>query len=614
MKKYFFLFLLVLSFSVQARPGLLDSLGLGNEFDTPPDVDEVFIFSAQVQDPQSLLAGWQIAEGNYLYRDKIKFELLDNDNVQLLAFSLPAGENKMDEIFGLSEVYHHDTDVVLPIKRTNASQQFTLKAHYQGCSETFNICYPPTNKTILLTLPAITDNDNQATIETNNSVSNMPAVSILADQDRIAQSLAEDSLIKIMLGFFGLGLLLAFTPCVFPMIPILSSIIVGGGERITTHRAFILSLSYILAMSVTYTAAGVMTGLLGENLQAMFQNPWIIGSFSGLFVILSLSMFGLFELQLPHALQHRLHQISHKQQGGSLAGAALMGLLSGLIVGPCLAPPLAGALIFIGQHGDPVLGGLALFMLSMGMGLPLLIIGTSAGSLLPKAGDWMNTIKAIFGILMLGLAIWMLERIIPGWVSLLLWGALLIVSAVYLGALNMLAIDANGWEKLRKGLGLILLIYGSLLIIGGASGSHNVWQPLQAIAQTNQNNTQDGHGLAFTQVQNLSELEQLLAQSKQPAMLDFYADWCVDCKKMEATTFQDATVAAALIGTRLIQVDITDYTEEQRALLKHFGLFGPPTLLFFDASGKELSQYRLIGGTSAPELLDHLNKLPIIQP
>ena len=613
MKKYLFLFLLVLSFSVQARPGLLDSLGLGNEFDTPPDVDEVFIFSAQVQDPQSLLAGWQIAEGNYLYRDKIKFELLDNDNVELLAFSLPAGENKMDEIFGLSEVYHHDTDVVLPIKRTNANQQITLKAYYQGCSETFNICYPPTNKTILLTLPAITGNDTQATIETNNSVSNVPAVSILADQDRIAQSLAEDSLIKIMLGFFGLGLLLAFTPCVFPMIPILSSIIVGGGERITTHRAFILSLSYILAMSVTYTAAGVMTGLLGENLQAMFQNPWIIGSFSGLFVILSLSMFGLFELQLPHALQHRLHQISHKQQGGSLAGAALMGLLSGLIVGPCLAPPLAGALIFIGQHGDPVLGGLALFMLSMGMGLPLLIIGTSAGSLLPKAGDWMNTIKAIFGILMLGLAIWMLERIIPGWVSLLLWGGLLIVSAVYLGALNMLAIDANGWEKLRKGLGLILLIYGSLLIIGGASGSHNVWQPLQAIAQTNQNNTQDDHGLAFTQVQNLDELEQLLAQSKQPAMLDFYADWCVDCKKMEATTFQDASVAAALTGTTLIQIDITNYTEEQRALLKHFGLFGPPTLLFFDASGKEYSQYRLIGGTSASELLDHLDKLAIIK-
>jgi thiol:disulfide interchange protein DsbD len=611
MKKYFFLFLLVLSFSVQARPGLLDSLGLGNEFDTPTDVDEVFIFSAQVQDPQTLLARWQIAEGNYLYRDKIQLELIADDNVQLSAFSLPAGENKMDAIFGLSEVYHHNTDVILPLKRSKQSQKMTLKAHYQGCSETFNICYPPTNKMIVLTLPAIIDNDTQTAVETSK---NLPAASVIAEQDRIAQSLAEDSLIKIMLGFFGLGLLLAFTPCVFPMIPILSSIIVGAGERITTHRAFILSLSYILAVSVTYTAAGIMTGLLGENLQVMFQNPWVIGSFSALLVILSLSMFGLFELKLPNAIQHRLHQISHKQQGGSLSGAALMGLLSGLIVGPCLAPPLAGALIFIGQHGDPVLGGLALFMLSMGMGLPLLIIGTSAGSLLPKAGDWMNTIKAIFGILMLGLAIWMLERIIPGWISLLLWGSLLIVTAVYLGALNMLSIDTNGWEKLRKGLGLILLIYGSLLIIGAASGNHNIWQPLQVLAKTEQGNKQDAHGLAFTQVDNLVELEQLLAQSKQPAMLDFYADWCVDCKKMEASTFQDEHVAAALTDTTLLQVDITNYTEEQKALLKHFGLFGPPTLLFFDASGKEYSQYRLVGGTSASELIEHLNKLPIIQP
>tara|TARA_R110001606_G_scaffold346892_3_gene495952 strand:+ start:67269 stop:69122 length:1854 start_codon:yes stop_codon:yes gene_type:complete len=613
MKKYFFLFLLVLSFSIQARPGLLDSLGLGSEYDTPPDVDEVFIFSAQVQDPQTLSARWQIAEGNYLYRDKIQFELIGNDNVQLSAFSLPVGENKMDEIFGLSEVYHHDTDVDLPLKRSKESQQITLKAHYQGCSETFNICYPPTNKTIVLTLPAITASDTQTPSNVSDASNEDIGVPVFAEQDRIAQSLAEDSLIKIMLGFFGLGLLLAFTPCVFPMIPILSSIIVGGGERITTYRAFILSLSYILAMSVTYTAAGIMTGLLGENMQSMFQNPWIIGSFSGLFVILSLSMFGLFELQLPHALQHRLHQISHQQQGGSVAGAALMGLLSGLIVGPCLAPPLAGALIFIGQHGDPILGGAALFMLSMGMGLPLLIIGTSAGSLLPKAGDWMNTIKAIFGILMLGLAIWMLERIIPGWVSLLLWGGLLIVSAVYLGALNTLSIDSNGWEKLRKGLGIILLIYGSLLIIGGASGSQNIWQPLQGIAKAEQSSKQDTHGLAFTQVNNLTELEQLLAQSKQPAMFDFYADWCVECKKMEATTFQDASVAAALTGTTLIQIDITDNSEEHKALLKHFGLFGPPTLLFFDANGKEYSQYRLIGGASATELLEHLNKLPISQ-
>ena len=604
MKKYFILALLFIAFSVQARSGLLDSLGLGSELDTPPDVDEAFIFSAQVSDPYTLLAHWKIAEGNYLYRNKIRFELIDGNNTQLSEFSLPAGENKMDEIFGLSEVYHHDTDVELPLKRDNSGQQITLKAHYQGCSETFNICFPPTEKLISLSLPEITGGKNPEVAATNNQIP-----SSMSEQDRIAQSLAEDGLIQILLGFFGLGLLLAFTPCVFPMIPILSSIIVGGGERITTHRAFILSLAYILAMSLTYTAAGVMTGLLGENLQAMFQNPWIIGSFSALFVILSLSMFGLFELQLPHALQHHLHQISHKQQGGSVSGAALMGLLSGLIVGPCLAPPLAGALIFIGQHGDPVLGGAALFMLSMGMGLPLLIIGTSAGSLLPKAGDWMNNIKSIFGVLMLGLAIWMLERIIPGWVSLLLWGSLLIVTAVYLGAFNKIHIDSNGWDKLWKGMGLILLIYGGLLLIGGASGSEKLWQPIQINSASTQNINQTHKGLKFTRINNLTDLEQQLAQVNSPVMLDFYADWCVECKNMEATTFQDTNLVNTLAGTTLLQFDITDNTAEQKALLKHFGLFGPPTLLFFDASGEEYSQHRLIGKISASALIEHINKL-----
>jgi len=603
MKKLFALLFLLLAFSVQARPGLLDSLGLSNEFDTPPDVDEAFIFSAQAKDANAILARWVIAEGNYLYKDKIRFEIIENENVKIQPFSLPLGENKMDEVFGLSEVYQHDIDVNLALNRSAEVTKITLKAYYQGCSETFRICYPPTEKEILISLPAISGTVNQA-LET---VATLP---VFAEQDRIAQSLAEDSVIKILLGFFGLGLLLAFTPCVFPMIPILSSIIVGEGERITTHRAFILSLTYVLAMSVTYTVAGVMTGLLGENLQAMFQNPWIIGSFSALFVVLSLSMFGLFELQLPHAIQHRLHQISHQQQGGHIAGAALMGLLSGLIVGPCLAPPLAGALIFIGQHGDPVLGGSALFALSMGMGLPLLIIGTSAGTLLPKAGDWMNTIKIIFGVLMLALAIWMLERIIPGWVSLFLWGSLFIVSAVYLGALNTLHIDTNGWQKLWKGLGLVLLIYGGLLMIGGASGSHNIWQPLQAILSSQSTVAPAHAGLNFTKVNNITELDQQLSQNNKPAMLDFYADWCVDCKRMEITTFQDDSVIKALKNTLTLQIDMTTNNAEHKALMKQYGVFAPPTILFFDVDGQEYSQHRLVGAISAQKLAQHILSLP----
>lgn len=607
MKKLLLLLLLVTAFSVQARPGLLDSLGLSNDMDTPPDVDVAFIFSAQVKDQSTLLAQWKIAEGNYLYRDKISFELVDSIDVELQPFSLPDGENKMDEIFGLSEVFLHDVQVLLPIQRNSDTQNITLKARYQGCSETFKICYPPTEKSISLSLPALSN------LPTTQELSTAPFTSTtltVSEQDRIAKSLAEDSLIKILLGFFGLGLLLAFTPCVFPMIPILSSIIVGEGERITTHRAFILSLTYILAMSITYTAAGILTGLLGENLQAMFQNPWIIGSFSALFMVLALSMFGLFELQLPHALQHRLHQISYQQRGGTLIGVALMGLLSGLIVGPCLAPPLAGALIFIGQHGDPVLGGSALFALSMGMGLPLLVIGTSAGSLLPRAGDWMNTIRAVFGVLMLGLAIWMLERIIPGWVSLLLWGGLFIVTAVYMGAFNTLSIDSNGWEKLWKGLGLILLIYGSLLMIGGASGSNTIWKPLHALTSVDDHNNERTPHLAFTQISNLADLNQQLASTNQAVMLDFYADWCTDCKTMEATTFRDNNVVAALANTRLLQLDMTDNTAEHQAMLKQLQVFGPPTILFFNSKGEEHRPNRIVGHVSAQELLTHIDSLP----
>jgi len=606
MKNILFLLLLFVSSSINAGPGLLDSLGLNDDFDVPPSVDEAFKFSVEATDAKTLLARWQVADGNYLYRDKIRFEIITDNDVQLLPFSLPAGENKMDEIFGLSEVYHHDTDVNLPINRIGDSSEIILKAHYQGCSETFNICYPPTTKEINLLLPDNIDGNKTVQLETKIQTT---AVIPLSEQDRLAQSLAQDSLTKILFAFFGLGILLAFTPCVFPMIPILSSIIVGEGEKITTHRAFILSLTYVLAMSVTYTAAGVLTGLLGENLQAAFQNPWIIGSFSGLFVILALSMFGLFELQIPHFLQHHLHKISHKQEGGTLIGAALMGLISGVIVGPCLAPPLAGALIFIGQQGDPILGGAALFAMSLGMGLPLIAIGTSEGSLLPRAGDWMNTIKSVFGILMLGLAIWMLERVIPGWVSLLLWGALLIVTAIYLGALNSLGIDANGWTKFWKGIGLLFLIYGGLLIVGGASGSHNVWQPLN-IVTSDRRTVEEQSGLQFTQVNNVAELNQALSQTTQPVMLDFYADWCVDCKKMEVTTFVDADVKVTTSDWQLLQIDVTANTAEHQALLKELTVFGPPTILFFDANGEEHAQHRLVGGITPTALLKHFESLP----
>lgn len=604
MKTILYLFLSLFLSTAHAAPNLLESLGLSDSNDIPPSVDEAFVFSLNANATNSVTASWKVAEGNYLYKDKIRFEVANDQDIALNNYSLPDGENKMDEIFGLTEVYQHDIDVNLALDNPNRLETITITAHYQGCSETFNICYPPTTKTIALSLPANVIVD---TFDTTTTTAALP----LSEQDKFAETLANDSLTKIVLSFLGLGILLAFTPCVFPMIPILSSIILGEGSNITTRRAFILSLTYVLAMSITYTAAGVLTGLVGSNLQAMMQNPWVISSFSALFVIFAMSMFGLFELQLPHFLQHRLHQIGQKQQGGTLIGVAIMGLLSGLIVGPCLAPPLAGALIFIGQHGDPVLGGIALFSLSMGMGLPLLAIGTSGGSLLPKAGSWMNTIKAIFGVFMLALAVWMLERIIPGWVSLWLWASLFVVVAIYLGAFTTIRNDATGWQKLWKGIGLILFIFGTLLFIGGASGSSNLWQPLKNLSVNTATTTQAAH-LNFKPVANLNELDRVLTNSTQPVMVDFYADWCVDCKKMEATTFSDPSVIDAFKNWQVLQIDVTDNNEHHQAIYKELGVFGPPTILFFDATGEEHRSFRIVGHVSPQELLQHLAKLPTI--
>ena len=603
MKKHlFFLLILGMTFLIPAQASLFDNAG---DEDMPPTQDEAFQFAIDVASPTALSARFTVAPGNYVYRDKIKFEIKADTPIQILPYQLPESKTKDDEIFGPTEVYLQDINIPLSLNRSQVEQTVTFVAHYQGCSETFNICYPPTKKSFELLLPAYIATDINSP---SSPVANQP----LSEQDQLAKSLAQDNLFKVLLSFFGIGILLAFTPCVFPMIPILSSIIVGEGDNITTRRAFTLSLVYVLAMSVTYTIAGLLTGLLGANIQTMLQNPWVIGSFSALFVILSLSMFGLYELQLPHALQSRLHQISHQQKGGKLVGVALMGLFSGLIVGPCLAPPLAGALIFIGQQGDPLLGASALFAMSMGMGLPLLVIGTSAGSLLPKAGGWMDAIKAIFGVLMLGLAIWLLERIIPGWVALLLWGSLLIVSAVYLGALNTLSLSSSGWEKLFKGFGLIIMIYGALLLIGSASGSQNVWQPLQGFASMSGTSTPGQNGIKFKKINNLSDLEQQLAQSSQPVMLDLYADWCVECKTMEMTTFRDPTVVATLADTLTLKLDMTDNNDEHKALLKQFGIFGPPTILFFDPQGNEYKQFRLVGTMNPSDFTAHLTAIPSI--
>jgi thiol:disulfide interchange protein DsbD len=422
------------------------------------------------------------------------------------------------------------------------------------------------------------------------------------------QLLKHDSLGMTLLSFFGFGLLLSFTPCIFPMIPILSGIIVGH-RAITTLRAFMLSLSYVVASAMTYTLFGVLAALFGGNLQATFQQPWIIAVFSAIFVLLSLSMFGFYHLELPKSWQAKLHNSSEQHRDGSMWGAAIMGSLSSLIVGPCVAAPLAAALIYIGQTGDAVLGGSALFFMGLGMGMPLLLVGASAGKLLPKAGAWLNTTKAVFGVIMLAVAVWMLSRILPPAVTMLLWAMLLVIPSIYLNAIEPLPEHCSGWRKLWKGVGIIMLAYGLLLLIGVSAGGTNPLKPLQGMVIGGANAEPKQEGLMFRRVANLQELESRIQEAgaqHRYVMFDFYADWCISCKEMEAYTFSDPRVKRALADFVLLQADVTQNSEEDQAVLTKFKLVGPPAILFFGPDQKERSAQRVIGYQDSATFLETL--------
>ena len=559
--------------------------------------EQAFRFFATVKDAETLHVNWEIAPGYYLYREKIRLELTDTTNNRLGNYSIPEGAPKHDEAFGQVEIFHDQLGFDLPITRKNPSAQtITLSASFQGCADR-GVCYPPMTQKIDLALPAAPIADVQAAPE-------------LSEQDQIVQSLQQDSLAMTLLSFFGFGLLLSLTPCIFPMIPILSGIIVGHGNRITTARAFLLSLSYVVASAFTYTVFGILAALFGSNLQTTFQQPWIIGLFSAIFVLLSLSMFGFYELEIPNSLKTRLHNSSVKHRDGSLWGAAIMGALSSLIVGPCVAAPLAGALIYIGQTGNAVLGGSALFAMGLGMGVPLLLLGASAGKLLPKAGTWLYSTKAVFGVIMLGVAVWMLSRILPPAVTILLWATLLILPAIYLKAIDPLPENSSGWRKLWKGVGLMMLAYGLLLLIGFSMGNDNPLKPLQGFGVNNAQAAEQG--ITFKRVASLSALEAEILQASakhQPVMLDFYADWCISCKEMEAYTFTDPKVKQALAGVVLLQADVTLDSADDQALLAKFNLIGPPAILFFGVDGKESGAHRVIGYQDAETFIKTLQRV-----
>ena len=584
--------------------------------------EKAFRFSARVLDASNIEVRYQIAEGYYLYRERFAFAA-EPAAVKLGAAQIPQGKMKKDEFFGEVQTHRGEIKIVVPVTEP-ADGKVALIATSQGCADV-GVCYVPMDSKIQLTMAggaamvaagsgAAAGGDPLSRLLGQGD--NKTPAAAMAEDSRVA-SLFQGSLWLLIASFFGFGLLLSLTPCVLPMIPILSGMIVGRGAAMTRLHGFMLSVAYVLGMAITYALAGVAAGLSGAMLSAALQNPWVLGSFAVVFVTLAMAMFGVYELQLPANLQTRLSETSNKLPGGKYTGVFVMGMLSALIVGPCVAAPLAGALLYISQSRDGVLGGAALFAMALGMGVPLLAVGASAGALLPKAGPWMNTIKRFFGVLLLAVAIYLVSPLIPLAVEMLAWAALLIVTAVHLRVIDPLPQHAHGFQRFAKGIGVIALLAGTAFMVGAFSGAKDILRPLSGlVAGVTSAPGVPGTPVAgeplFKRVTTGAELDAALkaaAISGKPLLLDFYADWCVSCKEMERFTFADEQVKQRLAGMVKVQVDVTANNAEHQALLKRFRLFGPPGIIFFDKNGKEINGLRVIGFQNAEKFAGVLDEV-----
>ncbi len=566
-------FLLVVSLFAVEKPKLL----------TPEEAFNV----TTTHSTQGVMINVMLGEKIYLYDDKISLALTKPKTLDITQWiERPKAEYFHDTLTQRKsfELFIPQSLLVNEVKKGS----FTLSLSYQGCSE-MGICYQPITKEFTFKLKG-------------------GSATPFSEQDVIAQSFISGDVVLVLLSFFGFGLLLSLTPCVFPMIPILSSIIVSQPSvSMNAKKGFWLSLVYVFAMSLAYTIAGVLAALFGANLQASMQNPWIIGIFSALFVILAFSMFGFYEIKMPSFIQNRVNKKTGEAQTQGIFGIAVMGFLSALIVGPCVAAPLAGALIYIGQSGDALLGGSALFVMSLGMGVPLLLIGTTAGRYMPRPGVWMQNITAFFGMMLLGVAIWMLSRIIPAFVSMSLWAVLIISSSIYFGALESFNEQTKGWQKVLKSILFMALVYGVALLVGFLSGATNPLAPFEKFTAKEGVSVSTSSTL-FTKIKTIEELNLALKNTQKPVILDFYADWCVNCVEFEQFTFSDPRVKAKLEKFTLLKADVTKNSDDDKALQKAFTIYGPPAILFFK-EGKEVSEFRLAGFKNADEFLAHLEKV-----
>jgi thiol:disulfide interchange protein DsbD len=579
--------------------GTLGGLG-GSEF---VPVDEAFKPILIPIDGNTVEVTFQITPGYYLYKDKISVNAI-SENVQLGKLELPKGKIKFDEFFGESEVYVEDVFATLPLARaTPQAMDLELEVNFQGCAEG-GLCYPPTTRIVSTLLPEATAVTDLAALPERDA----PMVS---EQGKLAQVITGSSIWVTIGVFFVAGLGLAFTPCVLPMVPILSGIIAGEGDNVSPSRGFTLAFSYVMGMALVYTGAGVAAAAAGLQLQATFNQPWVLILFSALFVLLSFGMFGAFELQMPSSIQSKLSGVSGNQKSGTMIGAFVMGSLSALVVTACVAPALIAALTVMAQTGDMLRGGTALFAMSLGMGAPLLAVGAAQGKLLPKAGGWMVAVKGAFGFMFLGLAVWMLSRILPGGVTLALWAALVFMTGVFMGGLTSLASDSSITQKLGKGFGLLAILYGLLLFLGSLTGGSNPLKPLATVSFGGGVMVAEDRHLEFERIKTVDDLDRELAAASaagKTAMLDFYADWCVSCIEMEEYTFTDAGVQQALSNTVTLQADVTANDEADQALLQRFGVFGPPTIIFFGTDGQQRHGYEVVGYMKAKDFTEHLNQ------